>query len=344
MLGVLGIVLAAIIGYQSYSSNKELAFDYEQQGMNDQIVIKFSHVVAENTPKGLAAIRFARLVDEYTNHRVRVEVYPNETLFSDKNELEALRKNEVQMIAPATSKLTDVAPEWQLLDLPYIFPSYAALEESLTGEVGDELLKKLEKDQLKGLAYWPNNFKQITSNTPIRTPADFNGKLFRIMPSKVLERQFEQFGASTSVLGFNDTFRNLEGNNLNSQENTISNINSKKLYQVQKHLTISDHGYLGYAVVVNKQFWDQLPQDIQVRVSKAMDETSSWLWSASQELNQKQLDQIRNTSDINIYKLSEEEKKQWMKEMEFIYPEFEKQIGHDLLKKALEIRNKHVNH
>ncbi|PLS14979.1 C4-dicarboxylate ABC transporter [Bacillus sp. M6-12] len=312
--------------------------------MKDQIVIKFSHVVAENTPKGLAAIRFARLVDEYTNHRVRVEVYPNETLFSDANELEALRKNEVQMIAPATSKLTLVAPEWQLLDLPYIFPNYAALEESLTGEVGEELLQKLERDQLKGLAYWSNNFKQITSNTLIRTPADFKGKQFRIMPSEVLERQFEHFGASTSMLGFNDTFRNLEGHHLNSQENTISNINSKKLYQVQKYLTISDHGYLGYAVVVNKQFWDKIPDDIQEQVKKAMDETSNWLWSASQELNKEQFEHIRASSDISIYQLSKTEKKHWMKEMEFIYPEFEKQIGHDLLKKALEIRNKHVHH
>ncbi|RUQ31996.1 DctP family TRAP transporter solute-binding subunit [Peribacillus cavernae] len=316
--------------------------DDEQQGINDQIIIKFSHVVAENTPKGLAAQRFARLVEEYTEHRVKVEVYPNQSLYSDGEEIKALQRNEVQLIAPATSKITELSHKWQLLDLPFIFPNAAALKEALTGEVGVELLKALEEQQIKGLSFWSNNFKQITSNSPIRHPSDLSGKSFRIMSSKVLEEQFEHFGATTSITGFNDTFKNLEKNRQDSQENTITNINSKKLYQVQKYMTISDHGYLGYAVMVNKPFWDDLPGDIQTDIQKAMDETSNWLWLKSEEMNKQQMQEIKAKSNIKIYTLSESEKREWMEEMTVVYEQFEPSIGKDLMDRMQKIRQKYI--
>ncbi|PLT32421.1 C4-dicarboxylate ABC transporter [Bacillus sp. V5-8f] len=316
--------------------------DDEQQGLNGQVIIKFSHVVAENTPKGLAAQRFASLVEKYSDQKVRVEVYPNQSLYSDGEEIEALQRNEVQMIAPAASKLTELSPKWQLLDLPFIFPNHDALKDALGGDIGKELLGALEEQDIKGLSFWSNNFKQITSNSPIRHPSDFKGKNFRIMKSRVLEEQFRHFGATTSMTAFNDTFRNLEKNQLDSQENTISNINSKKLYQVQKYMTISDHGYLGYAVLVNKQFWDGLPRDIKEDIEKAMAETTDWLWDKSQEMNTQQMQEIKSNSNIQIYQLTEDEKKEWMREMTVVYEEFEPSIGKDLMERAQLIRNKYT--
>ncbi|MBT2647720.1 DctP family TRAP transporter solute-binding subunit [Bacillus sp. ISL-34] len=316
--------------------------DEEQVGMKDQIVIKFSHVVAENTPKGLAANRFAQLVDEYTDHRVKIEVYPNQSLYSDHEEIEALQENKVQMIAPTTSKITSISKKWMLLDLPYVFPTDAALQEALNGEVGEELLKQLNTIDIEGLAFWSNNYKQITSNKPIRHPSDFAGKNFRIMPSEVLKSQFKHFGATTAELEFNETFKSLEIKETDSQENTISNIYSKKLYEVQKYLTISDHGYLGYVVMINKPFWDKLPLDIQLQIQRAMDDTTKWLWFKSNELNQEQLREIQQKSNIDIYTLSDEEKKEWMDEMSVIYPEFESTIGTELMTKMEKIRKKHL--
>ncbi|MFD6438386.1 DctP family TRAP transporter solute-binding subunit [Peribacillus sp. NPDC060186] len=343
LIGI-GLLIAVYISFQSFfsSSNFDLPKDEEQVGMEDQIVIKFSHVVAENTPKGLAANRFADLVDEYTNHRVKIEVYPNQSLYSDHEEINALQENKVQMIAPTTSKITSISKKWMLLDLPYVFPTDAALQEALNGEVGEELLDQLNMIDIEGLAFWSNNFKQITSNKPIRHPEDFAGKNFRIMPSIVIESQFQHFGATTSKLEFNDTFKSLEINNTDSQENTISNIYSKKLYDVQKYLTISNHGYLGYVVMVNEPFWDKLPVDIQQQIQRAMDDTTNWLWIKSNEMNQAQLREIEKKSNIDIYTLSDEEKKEWIDKMTVIYPEFESTIGTELMRKMERIREKHL--
>ncbi|MFJ8255668.1 DctP family TRAP transporter solute-binding subunit [Peribacillus asahii] len=338
----LGLILAIFIAFQSLFSKEDVRKDYEQVGMKDQIIIKFSHVVAENTPKGLAAVHFAKLVDEYTNHRVKVEVFPNQSLYGDQEEIKALLENKVQMIAPSTSTLTDLSPKWLLLDLPYIFPNRDALEEALYGEVGEELLHDLERHHIKGMALWTNHFKQITSNTPIYTTADFEGRTFRIMPSKVLKEQFEHFGASTLMLRFNETFANLEQNKTDSQENTISNIYSKKLYRLQNYLTISNHGFLGYGVLMNQQFWDELPPDIQVQIQRAMQETTEWLWTKSDEMNRQLLLEIERSSSISMYKLSPAEKKQWMNEMTVIYPKFEPIIGTELMDKMKVIREKHI--
>ena len=338
-----GLLAAIYIGFRSFFSSYgyHLPKDAEQEGMGDQIVIKFSHVVAENTPKGLAANRFAKLVDEYTDHRVKIEVYPNQSLYSDHQEMAALLENKVQMIAPATSNITSLSQKWQLLDLPYIFPTDAALKEALNGEVGDELLDSLSGSHIEGLAVWTNNFKQITSNSPIRKPEDFKGRNFRIMPSRVLERQFETFGATTARLDFNSTFKDLEDKHTDSQENTISNIYSKKLYKVQTNMTISNHGYLGYAVLMNQDFWDKLPGSVQKEIKRAMDDTTDWLWKKSKDMNERQLEEIMETSDIKIHTLTAKEKQEWMEEMTEIYPEFENAIGKDLMKKAERIHEKY---
>ncbi|MFJ8071707.1 DctP family TRAP transporter solute-binding subunit [Peribacillus sp. NPDC096447] len=340
----LGLLIAVYISFQSFftSFGFNLPKDEEQVGMKDQIVIKFSHVVAENTPKGLAANRFAQLVDEYTDHRVKIEVYPNQSLYSDHEEIEALQENKVQMIAPTTSKITSISKKWMLLDLPYVFPTDAALQEALNGEVGEELLKQLNTIDIEGLAFWSNNYKQITSSKPIRHPSDFAGKNFRIMPSAVLETQFKHFGATTAELQFNETYKSLEIKETDSQENTISNIYSKKIYEVQNYLTISDHGYLGYVVMINKPFWNKLPLDIQQQIQRAMDDTTKWLWIKSNELNQEQLREIQQKSNIDIYTLSDEEKKEWMNEMTVIYPDFESTIGTELMTKMKKIREKHL--
>ena len=342
LLFIIGLSSAYIIGFQSYSPATGLAYDDEQKGLNDQIVIKFSHVVAENTPKGIAAQKFAELVQEKTNNKVKVEVFSNGSLYSDKEELLALQQNSVQMIAPATSKLTESYPTWQVLDLPYVFPTSQSIKEALSGEIGEELLKELEKEEIKGLTFWSNGFKQMTSNSLITKPEDLEGKNFRIMPSNVIEAQFDEFGAKASVLPFNQTFPYLESKKIDGQENTISNIYSKKIYEVQKYMTISNHGYLGYAVLINNKFWNNLPKEIQRQILDALNETSEWLWETSEELNKAQLAKIKENSTIEIYVLSNEERREWMEKFSPIYKQFEDEIGSDLLNKISRLRNKYL--
>lgn len=337
-----GIAIALFIAFQSFFSDQDLVEDTEQEGMKEQITIKFSHVVAANTPKGLAANHFAELVDEYTNHKVKVEVFPNQSLYSDQEEIDALLNNKIQMIAPTTSKLTEIEPQWLVLDLPYIFPNHDALREVLDGEIGNYLLSQLNDNNMKAIGFWPNSFKQVTSNSPIYEPEDFKGKTFRIMPSEVIARQFELFGGKVSKLEFNETFDYLEKNYTNSQENTISNIYSKKLYENQKYLTISNHGFLGYGVIMNHEFWDGLPSDVQAQITRAMDETTEWVWKESEKLNQQLLDEIRKKSFIEIYELSEREREAWMEKFEILYSRFNPIIGNELMESVLNVRKKYM--
>ncbi len=316
------------IGFGPNNDSKSLPFDHEQEGLNQQIVINFSHVVAENTPKGQAAERFAKLVAEKTNGKVKVEVFPNGVLYAEGEEVNALIRGEIQMIAPAYSNMTELLPEWLILDLPYIFKDDEHVEAVLNGEIGDALLSQLKKHNIKGITFWSNGFKQMMSNRgPLKAPADFLGQRFRIMPSKALEDQFHELGVKTSALAFNQVYRNLENGYLDGIENTISNIYSKRFYKVQKYMTISNHGYLGYSVMMNQEFWDSLPKDLQKDIEEAMDETTDWLYTESQEINNGQLNMIKTTSDILIHELSDEERENWIDFFKPLYEEYGEKYG-----------------
>lgn len=311
---------------------EHVVYDDEQKGLQKQIVIYFSHVVAENTPKGLAAQKFAELVKEKTNSRVKVEVFPNGSLYSDEEEIDALLRGDVQMIAPSVSKVTQLLPEWQVLDLPFIFESYDDVERAFTGEVGKRLLAMLEKKEMKGLALWGNGFKQMTSNRRLLIePSDFSGLKFRVMPSEIIEKQFQLLGAKSIVVPFNHVYESLEKHAFDGQENTISNIYSKNFYQFQPYLTISNHGYLGYAVIVNQHFWEKLPKDIQQNIAEAMQETIAWNLNQSRKQNEAELEKMKQNPKMHIYELTKKEQEVWKQKFSPLYDEFEREFGSEFL-------------
>ena len=227
------------------------------------IVIKFSHVVAADTPKGKAAEMFAKKAAELTKGKVKVEVYANSTLYKDKEEMEALQLGAVQMLAPSLAKFGPLGvKEFEVFDLPFIFNGYDDLHKVTTGDAGKALLAKLEPKGIRGLAYWDNGFKSFSANSPIKAPADLKGKKMRIQSSKVLEEQMRSLGALPQVMAFSEVYQALQTGVVDGTENPISNLYTQKMHEVQKYLTLTDHGYLGYAVIVNKKFWDGLPADI----------------------------------------------------------------------------------
>ncbi|HWO98224.1 MAG TPA: TRAP transporter substrate-binding protein [Bacillus sp. (in: firmicutes)] len=312
---------------------REAHYDDEQEGLNEQIVINFSHVVAENTPKGLAAQKFADIVTQKSNGRVQVEVFPNGALYSDDEEVSALKRNDVQMIAPSFSKMTEIMPEWQMFDLPFIFEDYDEVEQVFMGDVGRKLLTMLEEEDLKGLALWSNGFKQMTSNkSPLLEPDDFKGQRFRIMPSKVIEEQFQLLGAQPRAVPFNQVYESLQKHEFDGQENTISNIYSKRFYELQRYMTISNHGYLGYAVLVNEDFWKSLPVDVQVLLTDAMEDTTTWIWEQSKTMNEEQLKYIQQNSNIEIHYLTDREKEKWRQKLQPIYKQFKEEATEELVK------------
>jgi C4-dicarboxylate-binding protein DctP len=296
------------------------------------IVIKFSHVVAPDTPKGKGAQRFKELAEKATNGRVRVEVYPNSQLYKDKEELDALQMGAVQMLAPSLSKFGPLGvKEFEVYDLPYIFPSNEVLTRVNEGPIGKELFKKLEPKGITGLAYWDNGFKIMSSNKLLKTVADFKGQKMRIQSSKVLDAQFRILGANPQVLPFSEVYQALQTGVVDGSENTASNIYTQKMNEVQKYVTVSNHGYIGYAVIVNKKFWDGLPADIRTQLEGAMKEATKYANTIAQKENDDALAAIRKTGKTTVYTLSDPEKAEWRKAMQPVQKQMEGRIGKELI-------------
>ena len=296
------------------------------------IVIKFSHVVATDTPKGQAAERFKQLAEKATNGKVKVELYPNSQLYKDKEELEALQLGAVQMLAPSLAKFGPLGvKEFEAFDLPYIFPTKTALYNVTEGEIGKSLLKKLEPKGITGLAYWDNGFKVMSANKPLHNPADFKGLKMRIQSSKVLDAQMRALGANPQVLAFSEVYQALQTGVVDGTENPPSNMYTQKMHEVQKHVTVSNHGYLGYAVIVNKKFWDGLPPDIRGQLEKAMREATTFEKAIAQRDNDQALEAIKKAGKTQIYTLTVQEQAEWRRALAPVQKAMEARIGKDLI-------------
>ncbi len=296
------------------------------------IVIKFSHVVAGDTPKGHAAEFFKKKAEELTKGRVKVEVYANSTLYKDKEEMEALQIGAVQMLAPSLAKFGPLGvKEFEVFDLPYIFDGYDDLHKITQGPVGRMLLDKLDAKGVKGLAYWDNGFKSFSANKPLKTPADFKGLKMRIQSSKVLEAQMRSLGSLPQVLAFSEVYQALQTGVVDGTENPISNLYTQKMYEVQKDLTLTEHGYLGYAVITNKKFWDGLPADIRKQLEEAMDQSTRYANQIAKLENDKALEAVTKSGKTVVYTPTAAERLAFKKVMVKTHTEMESRIGKDLI-------------
>lgn len=300
------------------------------------IIIKFSHVVATDTPKGKGAEKFKELAEKYTGGKVKVEVYPNSTLYKDKEELEALQLGSVQMLAPSNSKFGPLGiREFEVFDLPYILPDLKTLRKVTEGPLGTRLLKLLDAKGITGLAYWDNGFKQMSANKKLVTPADYQGLKFRIQSSRVIQAQFKALSSLPQVMAFSEVYQALQTGVVDGQENTWSNIYTQKMHEVQKYITETNHGYIGYVVIVNKKFWDDLPADIRDQLSKAMKEATAFSNAQSQKENDDALAAIKKSGKSEIIKLTPEQDEAMRKAMEPVYKDAASRVGQPLIDEFL---------
>jgi C4-dicarboxylate-binding protein DctP len=313
-----------------------LAVIGQTQAADQPIVIKFSHVVTTDTPKGKAAEKFKEFVEKYTDGKVKVEIYPNSTLYKDKEELEALQLGAVQMLAPSISKFGPIGiREFEVFDLPYILPETKMVRKVTEGPLGTKLLKLLDAKGMTGLAYWDNGFKQMSANKRLISPADYKGLKFRIQSSKVLEAQFRALGAIPQVMAFSEVYQALQTGVVDGQENTWSNIYTQKMHEVQKYATVTNHGYIGYMVVVNKKFWDGLPADLRAACEKAMKEATEYGNSQSAKENDDALEQIKKAGKTEIVTLTAEQDEAMRKAMLPVYKEVASRVGQPLIDEFL---------
>jgi C4-dicarboxylate-binding protein DctP len=296
------------------------------------LAIKFSHVVANDTPKGKAAEFFAKRAAELTKGKVKVEVYGNSTLYKDKEELEALQLGAVQMLAPSLAKFGPLGvKEFEVFDLPFIFDNYGELHKVTQGPVGKGLLAKLEAKGIRGLAFWDNGFKSMSANKPLRTADDFKGMKMRIQSSKVLEAQMRAVGALPQVLAFSEVYQALQTGVVDGTENPHSNLYTQKMHEVQKVVTLTEHGYLGYAVITNKKFWDALAPDVRGALEQAMKESTEYANKIAREENDQALENVKKSGKTQIVTLSPQERLALKKAMAKVHKDMESRVGKETL-------------
>lgn len=292
------------------------------------IVIKFSHVVAADTPKGKASEFFAKRAGELTKGKVKVEVYANSTLYKDKEEMEALQLGAVQMLAPSLAKFAPLGvKEFELFDLPYLFDDYKDLHAVTTGPVGKALLQKLETRGLVGLAYWDNGFKVMSANKPIRVPDDYKGMKMRIQSSNVLDAQMRALGAIPQKMAFSEVYQALQTGVVDGTENPPSNLYTQKMHEVQKYVAMTNHGYLGYAVITNKKFWDGLPADVRTALETAMVEATKYANSIAKDDNDKAMEEVRKSGKSEILVPTAEQKLAMKKALVKVHQQMADRIG-----------------
>jgi C4-dicarboxylate-binding protein DctP len=298
----------------------------------DPIVIKFSHVVAPDTPKGKAAEKFRELAGRYTNGAVRVEVYPNSTLYKDSEELEALQRGEVQILAPSLAKLGRLGVrEFEVFDLPYIFDGYEELDSVVDGPVGRRLLSRLESRGIYGLKFWDNGFKSFSSNVPIHTPADMKGLRMRIQSSSVLEEQMHALQAQPQAMDFSEVYQALKDGVVDGTENPHSNLYTQRMFEVQRYITVTNHGYLGYAVITNKAFWDGLPTAIRSELERAMATATTYANQIARGENDDALAAIQASGKTNVYVPTLEERAAFKRALVPVHKKMAARVGEDLI-------------
>jgi C4-dicarboxylate-binding protein DctP len=296
------------------------------------IIIKFSHVVANDTPKGKGALKFKELAEKYTDGKVRVEVYPNSSLYKDKEEIEALQLGSVQILAPSTAKFAPLGvKEFEALDLPWLFKDEDTYSRAMKGPIGKWLFQRLESKGITGLAYWDNGFHMTSANRPLLTPADFQGLKVRISGSKIADRYFRDIGSIPQIMAFSEVYQALQTGVVDSCENTPSNYLTQKFYEVQKDITVSYHAHLQYAVIVNSKFWNGLPQDIRKQLDKAMDEATDYTNSIAIKENEDALAEIKKSGKTTLHYLTDDQRKAWQKAMRPTYVWAKGRVGQEVL-------------
>ncbi len=301
---------------------------------DEPIVLKFSHVVSPDAPKGKAALLFKQLVEKYTNGRVKVEVYPNSSLYKDKEELEALQLGSVQILAPSISKFGPLGVrEFDIFDLPFLMSDDAHARQMMASPMMADLNKKLEAKGVEPLTYWDNGAHEYTCNRPLLMPDDFRGLKMRIQGSKVQDAVARELGAIPQIVAFGELYQALQTGVVDGEDNVPSNIWTQKFYDVQKHLTLSNHGRLTYAMVANKKFWNGLPEDIRSELDRAVKETTEFFNNTAAKDNADALDKIKASGKTEIHVLTEAERKAWIAKLMPVHAEMQARFGKEFIER-----------
>jgi len=302
---------------------------------DEPIIIKFSHVVAPDAPKGKAAVLFKELAEKYTNGKVKVEIYPNSSLYKDKEELEALQLGSVQLLAPSISKFGPLGvKEFDIFDLPFLASDDARAHEMMLSPMMGELNQKLAAKGVSALSYWDNGATVFTANRPLIWPDDFRGLKLRIQGGKVQDAVARELGALPQILAFSQVYQSLQTGVVDGEDNVPSNILTQKFYEVQKHLTVSFHGRITYALITNKTFWNSLPEDVRKELDRAVKESTEFFNATAAKDNADALEKIKASGKTEIHLLTDAERKAWIAKLMPVHAEMQARFGKDFIERV----------
>lgn len=299
-----------------------------------EIVIKFSHVTAiTGHPKGEAAELLAQRVNNEMNGRVCMQVYPNSQLYDDNKVLEALLLGDVQLAAPSLSKFERFTKKYRVFDLPFLFEDMEAVDKFQGSEVGQSLLYAMRENGLQGLTFWRNGMKQMSAKRPLIRPEDAANLKFRIQQSDVLKAQFEALNANPQKMAFKEVYGALQTGVVDGQENTWSNIFTKKFFEVQDGITETNHGVIDYLVVTSTQFWSDLPADVRAQLEVILTQVTIERNNAAFELGELNKQRLLEVG-AEIRLLSREDRGAWVQALKPVWEQFESDIGSDVIAAA----------
>ncbi|MCM3399597.1 TRAP transporter substrate-binding protein [Oceanobacillus profundus] len=311
-----------------------VGFGHDNKALSEghgNYTIKFAHVVTPSVAKGKAAEKFAEMIEERTDGQIKVEVYPDSQLGSDREIIEHIQTGTVQMNAPFTGVLPTFVKEFEIFDLPFLFESREEAYQATNGELGEILGEKLKLQGLHLLNFWDGGFKHLTNSVrPIETPKDISGLKMRISQSPLLIAQFQEVNAGGVSIDFSELYTALQTKTVDGQENPLSNVVSKKFYEVQDYLTLSGHGYMAYPLVISSDFYNKLPEDLQVAIDEVAQEVTDWQWEEALK-DEEEYMKVLNESNIQINELSSEQKKAFREAMSGAYDQFSEMEGSNIL-------------
>ena len=294
----------------------------------------FAHVLTEDTPNARAAVVFKEEVEKNSNGRIEINIRPAAQLGGDVEIIEQTQMGLVHIAIPPTGNLANFNEQMYLFDLPFLLNDNAAMMRVLDGEVGTELLGTLDANNLHGIAMWGAGFRHMTNNIrPINGPADLAGIKMRTLQAPTILSTYRAYGANPTAMAYVEVYNGLQQGVIEGQENPLANIASMKFYEVQKYMTLTGHAYHTYAAVMNKQAWENLPEDLQTVIADAMIVGRDAARQFTNEDEAKILDAIKD--QIEIQKLSEEGRAAFIEASKPIYDEFRDKVTPALMDKAI---------
>ena len=295
-----------------------------------QTVIKVGHDQPDRSTHHQAALKWKELVESRTGGRVQVRLFPSMTLGSGTQMVEQTQAGALEVSILPTGWVAPLAPSVQVLDLPFLVPNREVLYKVIDGPAGAEILKPLNKVNIEGVTFWESGFKQFTGNFPISEPKDYTGHKIRTMPAQVIQEQFKAFGATPVTVDFKELYSALQQKVVDGQENPIATIALMRFFEVQKYMTLSDHGFIAYVFMFNKPFLDKQPADVRKILIDSAKEAGKFQRELIVKTEAEQLDMFRKAG-VQITTLTPEQRGRFEQASRPVYDWYTQKYGRDTL-------------